>query len=106
MKKLLLLALMLPACIAIAADPEVNLVIRDHKFEPAEITIPAGKKVKLLIENKDSTPEEFESYPLAREKVVLGNSSTTLYIGPLKPDRYPFFGDYHESTAKGVIIAQ
>jgi plastocyanin len=106
MKKLFLLVLALQASVAFAADPEVNIVIRNHKFEPAEVTIPADKKVKLLIENKDSTAEEFESYAFAREKVVPANSSTTLYVGPLKAGRYPFFGDYHESTAKGVLIAK
>ncbi len=106
MKKLFILALMLQASMAFAADSKVSLIIRDHKFEPAEIIVPTGQKIKLLIENKDSTPEEFESYALAREKVILGNSSTTLYIGPLKPGRYPFFGEFHESTAKGVVIAQ
>ena len=107
MKKLLLITLfLLLASAAFAADAEFTLVIREHKFEPAELTVPAGKKVKLLIENKDSTPEEFESFALAREKVILGNSSTSLYIGPLKAGRYPFFGEYHEDTAKGAIVAQ
>lgn len=91
---------------AFADDPEFTLVIRDHTFEPAELTIPAGKKVKLLIENRDSTVEEFESYDLAREKIVPANSATSLYIGPLKAGRYPFFGDFNQSTAKGVVIAQ
>ncbi len=106
MKKLLLLSLMLQTCLVYAADTEFNLVIREHRFEPAELIVPTGKKIKLLIENKDSTPEEFESYALAREKVIPGNSTATLYIGPLKPGRYPFFGEFHESTAKGVVIAQ
>ena len=106
MKKLLSVTLFLLANTAFAADAEFTIVIREHKFEPAELTVPAGKKIKLLIENKDSTPEEFESYALAREKVIPGNSATSLYIGPLKAGRYPFFGDYHQSTAKGVVIAQ
>jgi plastocyanin len=106
MKKLLSVTLFLLANTAFAADAEFTIVIREHKFEPAELTVPAGKKIKLLIENKDSTPEEFESYALAREKVITGNSATSLYIGPLKAGRYPFFGDYHQSTAKGVVIAQ
>jgi hypothetical protein len=106
MKKQLFTALLMLTGTAFADDPEFTLVIRDHTFEPAELTIPAGKKVKLLIENKDSTVEEFESYDLAREKIIPGNSSTSLYIGPLKAGRYPFFGDFNQSTAKGVVIAQ
>lgn len=106
MKKVLFITLFLLTGTAFAADDEFSIVIREHKFEPAELTVPAGKKIKLLIENKDSTPEEFESYAFAREKVVPGSSSTSLYIDPLKPGRYPFFGDYHESTAKGTLVAK
>jgi hypothetical protein len=106
MKKLLFTALFLLTGTAFADHPEFTIVIRDHTFEPAELTIPADTKVKLLIENKDSTVEEFESYDLAREKIIPGNSATSLYIGPLKAGRYPFFGDFNQSTAKGVVIAQ
>ena len=106
MKKLLFTALFLFTGTVFADDPEFTIVIHDHTFEPAELTIPADTKVKLLIENKDSTVEEFESYELAREKIIPGNSATSLYIGPLKAGRYPFFGDFNQSTAKGVVIAQ
>jgi hypothetical protein len=106
MKKLLFITLFLLASTAFAADAEFTIIIREHRFEPVELTVPAGKKIKLLIENKDSTPEEFESYAFAREKVIPGNSATSLYIGPLKAGRYPFFGEYYESTAKGVVVAQ
>jgi plastocyanin len=91
---------------ALAADDEFKLVIQDHKFDPAELTVPAGKKVKLLVENRDATPEEFESKSLNREKVIAGKASVTIYIGPLKPGSYAFAGEYHEKTAKGVIIAK
>ena len=106
MKKLLSITLFLLASTAFAADAEFTIAIRDHRFEPSELTVPAGKKIKLLIENQDSTPEEFESYALNREKVVPGSSAATLYIGPLNAGRYPFFGDFNESTAKGIVIAQ
>jgi len=106
MKKNLFITLFLLTSTAFAADAEFTIVIRDHRFEPSELTVPAGKKIKLLIENQDSTPEEFESYALNREKVVPGSSAATLYIGPLNAGRYPFFGDFNESTAKGIVIAQ
>lgn len=103
MKRLLLIALLLPLA-AHAAD--YILIIKDHQFQPAEFTVPSGKKVKLTVENQDSTPEEFESHALNREKVIAGHSSATIYIGPLAPGRYPFVGEFHEATAQGVIIAQ
>jgi plastocyanin len=99
-------ALLLVSGVALAADPEVKLVIQDHRFEPAELTVPAGKKVKLAIENRDATPEEFESKSLKREKVIAGKSTATISIGPLAPGRYTFVGEYHEATAQGVIVAK
>ena len=91
---------------AFAADNEFSLVIRDHRFEPSEVRIPAGQKVKLLVHNQDATPEEFESHELNREKVIPGGGKATIYVGPLKPGRYPFFGEFNEKTARGVVIAE
>ena len=67
------LALMTAGGLAQAQDPELTLVIRNHRFEPAEVKVPAGKKVKLIIDNQDATAEEFESHALNREKVIAGN---------------------------------
>ena len=101
-----LIALLISAGVANAADFEAKLVIRDHKFDPAELNVPAGKKIKLLIENQDATPEEFESTELNREKVVVGKGAITLMLGPLDAGRYPFFGDFHQETARGVVVVK
>jgi plastocyanin len=101
------LTLILSITTAVAAqEPSYTLVIKDHKFQPAEIEVPAGQKIVLLVKNDDSTPEEFESTELRREKVVPGGDQTTVYIGPLKPGRYEFFGDFNPSTARGHIVAK
>ena len=89
-----------------AQEPEARLAIQDHKFVPAEVKVPAGKKVKLVIENQDATAEEFESHELNREKVVPPKGKVTIFVGPLKPGRYAFFGDFHKETAKGVLVAE
>jgi len=96
------------ATAAAAAGNEATLTIKDHAFEPKEITIPAGKKIKLLVVNQDATPAEFESKPLSREKVIPGKSTGTVNIGPLKPGRYPFVEEYHENdaAAQGTIIVE
>jgi hypothetical protein len=70
---------------AYAQDFEAHLTIREHKFEPAELTVPAGQKIKLLVENQDATPEEFESNELNREKIVVGKGTITVFLGPLMP---------------------
>jgi Cupredoxin-like domain len=74
------------------------LTIKDHRFTPTEIKIPANKRVQ--------TPEEFESKEMKVEKVIPGKSKGVVRVGPLKPGRYPFFGEFHEATAKGTLIAE
>jgi plastocyanin len=105
MKALVFACLMFPLA-SLAAGLEVGLTIKDHQFIPAEVKVPAGKKIKLLVSNQDSTPEEFESHELNREKLIAGNGKATIYIGPLAPGKYPFYGEFHEKTARGVIVAE
>jgi hypothetical protein len=89
-----------------AQEPAITIVIRNHKFEPAEVRVPANKRVTITVLNDDPTPEEFESAPLKVEKVIPGKSKATVRIGPLAPGRYPFIGEFNEATAKGVVIAE
>ncbi len=89
-----------------AADPhEVYVEIKDHKFSPAEIKVPAGTRIMLTVKNSDAMPEEFESHPLGVEKVIAGNASATIRLKPLDKGTYAFVGEYHEDTAKGTLIA-
>ena len=91
-----------------AADADVTLTIENHAFSPKEVKIPAGKKVKLLVVNKDATPAEFESKPLSREKLIPAKSSVVILLGPLKPGRYAFVEEYHETEAgaQGTIVVE
>jgi plastocyanin len=100
------LAAWLPALDARAAGDAYTISIKDHRFEPAQLEVPAGKKLKLLVKNLDATPEEFESHDLKREKIISGKGQATIVIGPLKPGTYKFVGEYHESTAQGQIVAK
>ena len=91
---------------AVRAADDFTLTIKDHKFSPAELKVPANKRVTITVVNADATPEEFESHELKVEKIIPGSSKATVRIGPLKPGRYGFFGEFHEDTAKGVVIAE
>lgn len=106
MRFILFLVLGLCPALASAGVPEATISIRNHRFVPAETTIPANTRVKLVIVNEDSTPEEFESHELNREKVVVGKGRITVYVGPLKAGRYPFFGEFHSVTAQGALIVK
>ena len=106
MRKLAALLVCTFSISAFAAEMEVKLVIENHRFQPEIVNVPVGQKVKLLIENRDATPEEFESHALNREKVIPAKSTGTVYIGPLAAGNYPFVGEFNEKTAKGVIVAK
>ncbi len=85
---------------------EVEISIKNHKFEPASLKLPTGKPIKILVKNLDASPEEFESHDLGFEKVIAGNSSATVRVKPLKPGTYIFFGEYHQDTALGHVVAE
>jgi len=91
---------------AVAETKSVEISIKDHLFSPAEVKVPANQKVKLIVKNLDATPEEFESHDMDREKIIPGNSTATILVGPLKPGTYSFFGEFNEKTAQGKVIAE
>ncbi len=88
---------------AAAEPPSFLLAIVNHRFQPAMLTVPANTKVKLVVENRDATPEEFESNDFDREKVILPHSKAVIFVGPLPPGRYRFFGEFNPATAQGVL---
>lgn len=91
---------------AMAGIPEYTLVLQHHTYQPQTLKIPAGTKVKLVVENKDATPEEFESTDFNREKLVMPHGKITVYVGPLRKGTYRFFGDFHQATAQGRLIVE
>lgn len=97
------LASALPAA---SSETEITIEIKDHKFSPAEIKVPASTPIKLTVKNSDATAEEFESHPLGVEKVIAGNAKATIRIRPLDKGTYKFIGEYHEATAKGTLVAE
>lgn len=106
MKPITSYALLLLFCycaFASAEVPTVTIEIREHLFYPSQLVIPANTKVKLIVINRDPTPEEFESYELNREKVIMGGAKAIIFIGPLIPGDYPFFGEFNPKTAQGMI---
>ena len=100
-----LVALVTLAPAAVRAD-DYTITIKDHRFTPEELKVPANNRVVIMVINDDATPEEFESKAMKVEKVIPGKSKGVVRIGPLKHGRYPFAGEFHEATAKGVVIAE
>ena len=88
----------------LAKRAEYTLELKDHLFFPSIIEIPANKKIKFTIYNRDATPEEFDSFDLNREKVIFPHKKAVIFIGPLPEGRYQFFGEYNPNTAKGTVV--
>jgi hypothetical protein len=91
-------------CLA-QTQPANTIVIKDHQFIPPQLSVAAGQKLQITVDNQDPTPEEFESFDLDREQVVEGNKKIMVYIGPLKPGTYGYWADFHKDS-KGTIVAQ
>lgn len=110
MRNLLVLLSLAAAVVLVPAElraqDDFTVTIKNHRFTPSEIKVPANKRIQLTVVNDDPTPEEFESREMKVEKVIPGKSKGVVRIGPLAPGRYPFFGEFNEATGKGVLIAE
>ena len=94
---------------ALAADPPapaaVSMTLKDHRFSPDRVTVPAGRKVRIELSNQDSASEEFDSDDLHVEKDVTPHGKIAFEIGPLAPGTYAFMGELHPDTASGEVVA-
>lgn len=107
LRNLILLIAALYSAYAIAASMhEVEIKLENHVFTPDVVKVPEGVKIKLVVHNMDSTIEEFESPSLKREKILRSKSKTNIILAPLKKGRYEFIGEFHEETARGVVVVE
>ena len=88
-----------------AQEASVSISVKNHQFQPAQISAPANVPIVLHVKNLDSTPMEFESVSLRVEKVVVGNGEGIIRLRPLSPGRYNFFDDFHQET-NGVLVVR
>jgi plastocyanin len=91
---------------AVAAEPVVvALTLKDHRFTPDRVTVPAGRQVRIELANQDAALEEFDSDDLRVEKDITPHGKASFTVGPLKPGTYSFMGELHAATASGVLTA-
>lgn len=86
--------------------PVFEVVAKDGRLIPAQLEIPGGQRVKLLIRNEGKTPIEFESVLLRIEKVLAPGANSFVMLPRLKPGQYVFVDEFHEDTAKLTVIAK
>jgi plastocyanin len=88
------------------AAGQIEVTLKNHLFSPAEIRIPPGKPIQLFVTNADPTADEFDSTALRVEKVIGGGQQGTVRLRALEPGRYPFIGEFHSDTARGVVVVE
>ena len=103
-------ALLFGAILICAAAPSAHaeetykLSLKDHKFTPTELTVPANERFLIEVENLDPTPAEFESFDLKVEKFVVGGGKVIVRMRALKAGTYKFLDDYNPGSAQGTLI--
>ena len=91
---------------ALAADAEDYVVsFKDGVLAPSQVQVKAGQEFTLTVQNDGWTTEEFESRDLNIEKMIPPSKKKTFKVGPLKAGTYTFYGDFHENTTHGTMVA-
>jgi hypothetical protein len=102
---LVVAALAMGPRVAVADDNvTLSLVLKDHKFDPAELHAPAGKPFDIRLKNLNDIVSEFESSDLHFEKIVPAGSEIVVHVRPQQPGRYNFFDDFHHETQGYLVV--
>jgi hypothetical protein len=86
------------------AAPVIRLTLKDYRFTPDVITIPANQRVKIELTNEDATGDDIESKDLHVDKEVAALGHVTFFIGPLTPGTYAFKAEKSAATAHGTVV--
>jgi plastocyanin len=87
-----------------AEDGGIVIAIKDGKFVPTDVPVPAGAKVRLIVRNQDTAMAEFESSDFHREKMVGPGQEISVFVGPLDPGSYEFFDDFHPQSRGHLVV--
>lgn len=86
--------------------PVFEVVARDGRFYPTRIEVPAGRRVKLVLQNDGPGPLEFENDDMHIEKVINAGVRSFVVLPALKPGEYAFSDEFNPITGELVVIAK
>lgn len=89
-----------------AEEPVFKIEMNDGKLTPLRLEVPAGTAFKLQVTNTGSTPAEFESKELHKEKVIAPKATTVISIKKLSPGAYDFFDENQPKAQPGTIVVK
>ncbi|WP_293854118.1 cupredoxin domain-containing protein [uncultured Alsobacter sp.] len=87
-------------------DPTFRIEFRDGQVKPARLAVPARTRIRLELVNLGTTPAEFESNQLRKEKVLAPGTTAILVIRTLDPGQYDFFDDFYPDAPPAVLVAE
>ncbi|RWM39471.1 cupredoxin domain-containing protein [Mesorhizobium sp.] len=106
-----LAAIVVGACIlatVAVADESPTFVVdlKDGVVTPQSLEVPANSQFRLELRNSGSSPAEFESIELRKEKVLGPGASSFVVIRRLDPGEYRFFDDFHPGMPPATLVAK
>ena len=86
--------------------PVFVIEMKDGVITPLRLEVPANRPFKLELRNTGTTPAEFESLELHREKVLAAQSTSFIVFRNLDPGEYKFFDDFHPDAPQAELVAK
>jgi hypothetical protein len=83
-----------------------RIEFRDGVITPLRVVVPAETRIRLELVNSGTTPAEFESIELRKEKVIAPGAETVMVIRRLDRGEYKFFDDFHLDMPQAVVVAE
>ena len=86
--------------------PTYTIVSRNGVLTPGRIDVPAGKRLRLNLQNEGPGPMEFENLDLRVEKVLGAGARSFVITPPLKPGITVFVDEFHPDTGRVEFMAR
>lgn len=106
-RALVLLATVALTAAATAQDlPVFRIVMKDGRFSPERLEVPAGKRLKLVLKNEGRGPAEFENLSMRVEKVLAPGVTSFVVLHALKPGEYRFVDEFRPDGGSLTLVAK
>lgn len=102
-------AALVAGCLAFAAPawaqemPVIKVEMKDGAIVPNVIEVPANTRFKLEITNTGTSPVEFESVELKREKALAAGATSSIVFRTVDPGTYDVFDDFHPNSKASLV---
>lgn len=86
--------------------PSFTITVKDGRFSPDRLEVPADTRVKLVLKNEGPGPLEFENPEMHVEKVISAGVTSFVVLPRLQPGQYDFIDEFNPFTGELKVIAK